>query len=183
VTPELVTRAQQGDREAFEEIAASVVRRLYGTASLIIRDSDAASDAVQETLISVWQDLPSLRDPNAFDGWLNRILVRNCYKAIRGRRRSRLEVQVLEVDAPVSSDEHRVDALDQIERAFRRLTAEHRTVLVLHHRVGLQLDEVAETLGIPVGTAKSRLNRAAASMRAALEADDRAGGFMKGQLV
>jgi len=183
VTPELVARAQTGDREAFEEIAASVVRRLYGTATLIIRDPDAASDAVQETLISVWQNLPSLRDPNLFDGWLNRILVRSCYKAIRGRRRSRLEVQVMEVDVPVGSDEHRVDALDRIERAFRRLTTEHRTVLVLHHRLGLQMDEVAETIGIPVGTAKSRLHRAAAALRAALEADDRAGGFMKGQLV
>jgi RNA polymerase sigma factor (sigma-70 family) len=183
VTPELVARAQTGDREAFEEIAASVVRRLYGTATLIIRDPDAASDAVQETLISVWQDLPSLRDPNAFDGWLNRILVRSCYKAIRGRRRSRIEVPVMEVDVPVGSDEHRVDALDRIERAFRRLTTEHRTVLVLHHRLGLQMDEVAETIGIPVGTAKSRLHRAAAALRAALEADDRAGGLMKGQLV
>lgn len=183
VTPELVVRAQTGDREAFEEIAASVVRRLYGTATLIIRDPDAASDAVQETLISVWQDLPALRDPNAFDGWLNRILVRSCYRAIRGRRRSRIEVDIIEVDAPVSSDEHRVDALDRIERAFRRLSTEHRTVLVLHHRLGLQLDEVAQTLGIPLGTAKSRLNRAAAAMRAALEADDRAGGFMRGQLI
>ena len=183
MTPELVARAQEGDREAFEEIAASVVRRLYGTATLIIRDPDAASDAVQETLISVWQDLPSLRDPNLFDGWLNRILVRSCYKAIRGRQRSRIEVQVIEVDAPVSSDEHRVDSLDQIERAFRRLTSEHRTVLVLHHRLGLQQDEMAESLGIPVGTVKSRLHRATAALRAALEADERAGGFMKGQLV
>jgi RNA polymerase sigma-70 factor, ECF subfamily len=183
VTPGLVTRAQQGDREAFEEIAQSVVRRLYGTANLIVRDPDAASDAVQETLISVWQNLPSLRDPAAIDGWINRILVRSCYRAIRGRRRTRMEVAVIELDAPVRSDEHRVDALDEIERAFRRLTAEHRAVLVLHHRLGLQLDEVAETLGVPLGTVKSRLNRAASALRAALEADDRAGVFMKGHVV
>jgi len=86
----------------------------------------------------------------------------------------------MEVDASVSSEEHRVDALDQIERAFRRLSAEHRAVLVLHHRVGLQLDEVAEALGIPIGTVKSRLNRAAGALRAALEADDRAGALIKG---
>lgn len=171
--PDLVVRAQNGDREAFEEIAASVVGRLYGTATLIIRDPDAASDAVQETLISVWQNLPSLRDPNAFGGWLNSILVRSCYRAIRGRQRARLETRVLEIGASAGSDEHRVDAADEIERAFRRLTAEHRIVLVLHHRVGLPLDEVAQTLGVPVGTVKSRLHRASAALRAALEAGDR----------
>jgi RNA polymerase sigma-70 factor (ECF subfamily) len=174
VTPELVARAQQGDREAFEELAASVVRRLYGTATLIIRDQDAAADAVQETLISAWQDLPSLREPSAFDGWLNKILVRSCYRAIRGLRRRRIEVQVIEVDASVNSEQDRVETLDRIDRAFHRLTAEHRAVLVLHHRLGLQLDEVAQTLGVPTGTVKSRLNRAAAALRAALDADDRA---------
>jgi RNA polymerase sigma-70 factor, ECF subfamily len=183
VTPDVVKRAQAGDREAFEAIAQSVVSRLYGTASLIIRDPDAASDAVQETLIKVWQNLPSLRDPTALDGWINRILVRSCYKAVRGRRRSRSEVGVIEIDVPVSSDEHRIDALDEIERAFRRLTVEHRAVLVLHHRLGLQLDEVAVTLDIPLGTVKSRLNRAASALRAALEADQRAGVVMKGYIV
>ena len=174
MTPDLVALAQRGDREAFEELAASVVRRLYGTATLIIRDQDAAADAVQETLISAWQDLPSLRDPSAFDGWLNKILVRSCYRAIRGLHRRRIEVQIMEVDAPVSADQERIDALDRIDRAFHRLTAEHRAVLVLHHRLGLQLDEVAQTLGVPTGTVKSRLNRAAAALRAALDADDRA---------
>lgn len=183
MTPDLVIRAQQGDRDAFEEIAASVVRRLYGTASLIIRDPDAASDAVQETLISAWQNLPSLRDASAFDGWLNRILVRSCYRAIRHRRWGRFEVQVTEIDVPVTSDEHRVDTLDQIERAFRRLTPDHRAVIVMHHRLGLQMEEVATALDIPVGTVKSRLHRATAALRAALEADDRAVALMKGHLA
>ncbi|MDQ3938730.1 MAG: sigma-70 family RNA polymerase sigma factor [Chloroflexota bacterium] len=180
MTPELVTRAQKGDRDAFERIAASVVHRLYAMATLIIRDPDAASDAVQESLIEVWKYLPTLRDPDAFDGWVNRILVRSCYRAIRSRRRRRVEVTMIELDASTGSDEHRIDDLDQIDRAFRRLTAEHRAVLVLHHRLGLQLDEAAATLGVPVGTVKSRLNRASASFRAALEAEDREVTLMKG---
>jgi RNA polymerase sigma-70 factor (ECF subfamily) len=172
VTPELLLRAQHGDHDAFEQIAKSVVGRLFGTASLILRDSDAASDAVQETLISAWKSLPSLRDANAFDGWVNRILVRSCYRAMRGRRRG-LEVQIVEIDHAVRSDSERVDTMDQIERAFIRLTPEHRAVLVLHHRLGLGLDEAARLLDIPLGTAKSRLSRATSALRGALEAEDR----------
>jgi len=85
VEPELIGRARQGDHDAFEQIAKSAVGRLYGTASLILRDREAAADAVQDTLIAAWQNLPLLRDPEAFDGWLNRILVRNCYRAVRSR--------------------------------------------------------------------------------------------------
>jgi RNA polymerase sigma factor (sigma-70 family) len=179
VTPDLVMKAQEGDHQAFEQIAKSVVARLYGTATLILRDSDAASDAVQEALISAWKSLPMLRDPSAFDGWLNRILVRSCYRAIRGRRRA-VGLQVIEMDSPVGSDEERVDTLDQIERAFGRLTPEHRAVLVLHHRLGLGLDEAAQTLGIPLGTAKSRLSRATTAFRAALEAENRDVAIVRG---
>lgn len=179
MTPELILRARKGDHEAFEQIAKSVVARLYGTATLILRDSDAASDAVQEALISAWRSLPMLRDPSAFDGWLNRILIRCCYRAIRARRRS-VELQVIEMDGAVVSEEERVDTLDQIERAFRRLTTEHRAVLVLHHRLGLGLEEAAQTLDIPLGTAKSRLNRATSAFRAALEAEQREVALVRG---
>jgi RNA polymerase sigma-70 factor, ECF subfamily len=176
---ELVTRAQHGDHAAFEQIAKDAVGRLYRTASLILRDSAAADDAVQDALISVWKSLPTLRETAAFDGWMNRILVRSCYRAI-GRRLRRLEVQVIEIDHAIASDEERVDMIDQIERAFRRLTPEHRAVLVLHHRLGLTTDEAAQTLGIAAGTAKSRLNRATSALRAALEAEDRGAPLMRG---
>ena len=178
--PELIGRARQGDHDAFEQIAKSAVGRLYGTASLILRDREAAADAVQDTLIAAWQNLPLLRDPEAFDGWLNRILVRNCYRAVRSRRRV-LEVQVKEIDAPVRSQEDKVGTLDQIDRAFLRLTPDHRALLVLHHRLGLGLEEAADTLGIPVGTAKSRLHRATSAFRAAWEAGNREVVSIRGQ--
>ena len=174
-------RAQQGDHAAFEALAKSVVRRLYGTAMLIVRNPDVANDAVQETLIETWRNLPSLRDPAAFDGWVNRILVRSCYRAIRQRQKRRIEVTVVDLDAATGSHDQRIGALDQIERAFRRLTPDQRAVLVLHHRVGLRLDESATALGIPLGTVKSRLNRATAALRAALEAEGREIPETKGQ--
>ena len=169
---ELVARAGRGDHDAFELIAQSAVGRLYGTATLILRDREAAADAVQETLIAAWQNLPLLRDPDAFDAWLRRILVRNCYRSMRRRRRV-LHVQVSEMDVPVSSHEDRIDTIDRIDRAFVRLEPDHRALLVLHHRLGLGLQEAADTLGIPVGTAKSRLHRATSAFRAALDAEDR----------
>lgn len=173
--------AQRGDHAAFESLAKSIVRRLYGTAMMIVRDPDAANDAVQETLIEAWRNLPSLRDAGAFGGWANRILVRSCYRQIRQRQKRRVEVHVTELDAVTGSQEERIGALDQLDRAFRRLTPDQRAVLVLHHRMGLRLDESATALGVPLGTVKSRLNRATAALRAALEAEGRESPRAEGQ--
>jgi RNA polymerase sigma-70 factor (ECF subfamily) len=178
----MVIRAQAGDHAAFEALAQSVVRRLYGTAMLILREPDSANDAVQETLIEAWRNLPQLRDPDAFEGWLNKILVRSCYRVIKGRQRRRIEVEITELDASGGgSFESRVGAMDQIERAMRRLTPDQRMVLVLHHRLGLQLKETSVALGIPVGTVKSRLNRATIALRAALDAESRDLPIAEGQ--
>jgi RNA polymerase sigma-70 factor (ECF subfamily) len=172
-------RAQGGDHEAFERLATATAGRLIGTAILILRDRDAARDAVQETLIELWRSLPSLRDPDAFEGWLQRILVRACQRAVRSNRRRAVEVQQLDFDLP-TVDSHAIDDRDRIERALRRLTTEQRTALVLHHRLGLPLAESAEILQIPIGTMKSRLNRATAALRAALDADERQGAALMG---
>ena len=173
MTRELVLRAQRGDHQAFELLAAANARRLHGVAVLIVRDLDTARDAVQETLIETWRSLPTLRDPDAFEGWLQKILVRACHRVVQSRRRRVVEVRGLEIDAPIASHEALVDDRDQIERAFRRLTVEQRTVLVLHHHLGLPLAESAATLGVPVGTMKSRVSRATEALRAAVEADER----------
>jgi RNA polymerase sigma-70 factor (ECF subfamily) len=168
-----IVRAQHGEHEAFEQLAAAMAGRLMGTATLILRDREAARDAVQETLIEVWRGLPTLREPDAFEGWLHRILVRACHRAVQSNRRRAVEVRQLDIDMPNPSDEHAIDDRDRIERAFRRLTTEQRTVLVLHHHLGLPLAESAGILRIPTGTMKSRLNRATAALRAALDADER----------
>ena len=85
---ELVARAQQGDREAFSELAAVVAPRLHATARLILGQPDRADDAVQDALVEAWRDLRGLRDPERLDAWLHRLLVRACNRhAIRNRRR------------------------------------------------------------------------------------------------
>lgn len=183
MTRDLVDRAKQGDRDAFEQLARSVATRLYATATLILRDTYLASDAVQETLIEVWRKLPMLRDTQAFEAWLNKILVRRCYAAARQTRRLQAVVTNIEVAPSVRSDEWLVDARDEIERAFRRLSPDQRAVLVVHHRLGLADADAAVALGIPVGTMKSRLNRATAALRASVEADSRDVAAVKGNVA
>jgi RNA polymerase sigma-70 factor, ECF subfamily len=169
----LVERAQTGDHDAFSVLVRGSYPRLYTVARLILRDLDRAQDAVQDALVLAWRDVRALRDADAWDAWLNRLTVRACYKwAQRVRRRDLVEIHVVPDEPRTTTDfSTTVADRDRMARELGRLPIEQRAVLVLHFYVGLQLAEVADTLGIPVGTAKSRLNRGLASMRSAMGAD------------
>jgi RNA polymerase sigma-70 factor (ECF subfamily) len=174
VDTEFVKRAQHGDREAFGRIAAEIATRFLAISRRILRDLDLAEDATQQALVEIWRDLPHLRDPARFDAWSYRLLVRACYAEGRASRHWSPNLRLLSEDAPDEStalDE--VIDRDQLETAIRRLSVDHRAVLVLHHYADLPPDRVAEILEIPVGTVHSRLHYALRSMRAALEADER----------
>jgi len=171
---ELVERARRGDHDAFAELAGAAIFRLDAAARLILRDPDQAKDAVQETLVRAWRGLPTLRSNDRFDAWLHRLLVRACIDEARRLRRHRLDVELSPIDAPTVDDMTSLMAdRDQLERGFGRLDAEARALVVLRYYLDLPLPEVAVALGIPLGTAKSRLHRALQSMRAALDADAR----------
>ncbi|MGP1673795.1 MAG: RNA polymerase sigma factor [Candidatus Limnocylindrales bacterium] len=171
---DLVRRAQHGDEEAFASIAVAAGNRLHAVAYRILRDIDLAEDATQQALLSIWHDLPQLRDPTRFDAWSYRLLIRSCYAEGRKRRQWAPDLQLLPADEPtVSGDFGTVADRDQLERGFRRLSIEHRAVVVLHHYLDLPLDLVAETLGVPTGTVRSRLHHAMRGLRAALDADAR----------
>jgi RNA polymerase sigma-70 factor, ECF subfamily len=172
---DLVIRAQAGDVDAFSSLTAGRTGRLMAAARLILRRDDRAADAVQDALLQAWIDLRGLRDPDRFDAWLHRLLVRACYRASRRNRvREVAEIDVAGVTEPSVSDaQHDVAIRDQLDRGFRRLPPEHRTVLVLRLYLGLTQAETAEALDVPLGTVQSRLDRATRAMRAALDADDR----------
>ena len=171
---ELIGRAQRGDEEAFASLAVAAGDRLHAVAHRILRDTDLAEDATQQALLAIWRDLPQLRDPARFDAWSYRLLVRACYGEARRTRRWAPNVRLLPVDDPDPSDDvSSVVDRDQLERGFRRLSIDHRAVVVLHHYLDLPLDEVADALGVPVGTVRSRLHHAMRGLRAALEADAR----------
>jgi RNA polymerase sigma-70 factor (ECF subfamily) len=170
----LVESARGGDREAFDALARTLGDQCFAIAFRILRDADRADDAVQAALISGWRQLKTLRDPDAFEPWLHRILTNECYA--EARRHTRMRAEIRSLDSPAqreSTDILSVNDRDQLDRAFRRLTLEQRAILVFHHYVGLPLPDVAIRLGIPLGTAKSRLHRATAALRASLAADAR----------
>jgi len=168
---DLVERARKGDRDAFAGLVHQVSDGLYAIAFRILRDTGLAEDALQSALVSAWRQLPHLRDADRFDAWLHRVLVNSCYIEVRRNRRWAANVRVLPDLQGSTSDETRaVGDRDEIERAFRRLPMDQRAVFVMHHYVGLPLVEIAETLGIPAGTARSRLHYATRAMRTVIEA-------------
>lgn len=177
---DLVNRAMNGDEEAFASLTAAVGDHCMAIAFRILRDMDLAEDAVQTAFVTAWRQLRSLREPDRFEAWLHRLLVRSCYhEASRLRRRAS---GLVDLD---SAGDASPDALlnvhdrDQLDRAFRKLPPEQRAVLVFRYYLGLTVPEISERLGIPDGTAKSRLHYATTAMRAALEADARVPGLAR----
>ena len=166
---DLVEQARQGDREAFAVLVHQVSDSLYAVAWRILRDTGLAEDALQNALVLAWRRLPKLRDPDRFEAWIHRILVHACYDESQRTRSWRTHVTVLPAEGLGRADETSAIAdRDELERAYSQLAVEQRAVFVLHHYLGLPLVEVAELLGIPAGTARSRLHYAIAALRAAL---------------
>src|ERR687897_1058878 len=120
---DLVVRAQRGDREAYALLASGIADRYLAVARRILRDIDLAEDATQQALLSIWQDIPQLRDPVRFEAWSYRLLVRACYAEGRKSRRWAPNLRLLSVDEPMVVDgTSAVFDRDQLERAFRRLS-------------------------------------------------------------
>lgn len=167
---DLVERAQRGDHEAFDLLAGAAYHRLYAVATRILRDGYAAEDAVQDALVKAWRELRGLRDPVAFDAWLQRLLVNACRDQVRrSRRRPAVTLDSLTVERAAPRDDLSVLAdRDELERAFLELSVEHRAVLVLTHNVGLPAHEVARILRIPPGTVASRLHYGTRTMRVSI---------------
>ena len=171
---ELVVRAREGDHDAFACLAAGSIGRLNALARLILNDYSRAEDAVQDAFVDAWRDLRGLRDPDRFDAWLNRLLIRACQNARRrDRRRLSIETPLVVDITSVPDVQNGIANADLLERVLRRLTLEQRTVLVLAYYLDLSMADAAATLGIPLGTLKSRLSRAIDALRAEIAADER----------
>ena len=170
---DLVRRAQQGDQDAFAVLAGAAVARLDAAARLILRDSELARDAVQDSMVRAWRDLPGLRDPDRFTPWLHRLTVNACLDVARRRQRRSIEVELTPIAMPSVADTTAEFAdRELIDEALRQLDPEFRAVVVLHYFLGMPLQDVAVSMRIPVGTVKSRLHRALRTMRVTLESAD-----------
>jgi RNA polymerase sigma-70 factor, ECF subfamily len=174
----LVERAQAGDRDAFEALVRSRLERLLRLAISIVGNEADARDAVQDSCLRAWRELPRLRDADRFEAWLWRITINACRTSLRRRRR----VAVHEIDVEDASFDidpmergrpfaEEVTVRDAIRRAFRRLDPDKRTILVLHYVDERPVTEIAQLLGIAEGTAKSRLFAARKRLARALEVE------------
>lgn len=172
--PQLVLQAQRGNETAFASLALAVGDRLHGLAQRILRDPDLAEDATQQALFAIWRDLPRLRDPGRFEAWSYRLLVNACYQEGRKRRRLPVPLGPRPLHAVIEDDvSGAVINRDQLERGFRRLSMDHRVVVAMHYFLDLTPDAIADSLGIPAGTVRSRLHHGIRGLRAALDADSR----------
>jgi RNA polymerase sigma-70 factor (ECF subfamily) len=169
----LVERAQRGDREAFTSLAFELSDRLFAVAHRILRDFDSAGDALQVTLLRIWRDLPGLRDPSLIEAWSYRVLVRACHDLLRKQQRQAPALHLLTADGAEPDPAISVADREQLDRAFRRLPAEQRAVIVLQYYRDLSLPQIAEIVGVPLGTVRSRLHYAKRALRSAIEADAR----------
>jgi RNA polymerase sigma-70 factor (ECF subfamily) len=168
----LVERARDGDEAAFTQLVDLDGDRCYAIAYRILRDVERAKDAVQQAFLLAWRELPRLRDAERYEVWLYRLLVNACYEEARRHRRWTTHVRLLPIEGPTAPDQIvSVDDRDALERAFRRLSPEHRAVFVMHHYAGLPLAAIAEVAGVPLGTVKSRLHHSIRNLRAALGSD------------
>jgi RNA polymerase sigma factor (sigma-70 family) len=169
----LVERAQRGDREAFQALAFELSDRLFAVAHRMLRDFDAAGDALQVALVRMWRDLPSLRDPDRIEAWAYRILVRACHDELRKARRLAPGPRVMLPEVSSADPIGSIVDREEMERAFRRLNVDQRAVIVLQYYRDLTLPQIAEVLDVPIGTVRSRAHYAKRVLRAAIEADAR----------
>jgi RNA polymerase sigma-70 factor (ECF subfamily) len=168
----LIRAASRGDRDAFAALVAPRLDRLFATASLVLRDRSRAEDAVQEALVRAWRDLRSLRDPERLDAWLRRLLVNACRDESRRGRRHESNIRLLpDHDRPTPESSGAFADRDAIDRGLAQLSTDHRAVIVHHYYLGLSLAEISAALGIPIGTAKSRLHHARLALRESIGLD------------
>lgn len=170
-----MTAAARGDRHAFATLVEIESMMAYRVAYGILGSHADAEDATQDAFVRAWRDLPALRDPARWSAWLRRLVVRSAIDRARRTRRQatvRLDPAAAGAFDPVGPDEIApVAAQDELLRALAGLSPDDRAVIALRFAADLEVPDVAAALGIPLGTAKSRLHRALARLRAVMDAD------------
>jgi len=180
---ELVARAQASDRKAFDRLVDETYSMAYATAYRLIGDPDGACDATQDAYVRAYASLRTFRGNSTFTTWLYRIVVNVSLDHLRRRARAPepltaafdeeepREIEVVDHSADPQGDVERRERQALVLKALQQMSDDHRTVLVLFDLNGLAYEEIAEVLQVPLGTVKSRLNRARLALRDAMRED------------
>lgn len=171
---ELVVRAQKGDHKAFEQLFRDHHVRVYNLVTYTVGDRTRAEDVTQQAFVRAWEELPRLREPQAFAGWLGRIARNLAWDHVRSpasREQTGGAADTESAPEPASPEpgpegpvvEQERD--EQVHAAVASLSEHQREVVVMHHLEGTPVQEVAQKLGLPQGTVLSRLARAREALR------------------
>jgi len=166
----LVSKVKAGDRDAFSALVTRHERRLYNLAYRMLGRPEDARDAVQDAFLSCYRRIDTFRGDATFSTWMHRITVNACYDLLR----KHVPEPVDPLDLPEASGRDPAEAASagaDVHRAIQAIPEEFRAALVLHDLLDVPVEEVANTLGVPVGTVKSRLHRARAHLGRALGAE------------
>ena len=167
----LVAQAQRGDREAFRRLVEMYAPVVGRTTRALLADRGEAEDAEQEAWVDVWRGLPRFEMGRPFRPWLLAMVSNRCHMKVRRRTLDTVpyDSEVVE-HAPVEQEGPGPELDGELHEALARLDEEQRRVLALRFYADLQLDEIAEVLGVPLGTVKSRLHRGLGMLRGLLSA-------------
>ena len=176
---ELISKSQQGDRQAFDDLMQQYYSLVYNVAFRMLGNADSASDATQTTVIRAYRALTQFRQDAAFSTWLYRIATNVCLDRLRQDERNAQSLTVMDSEGGQGLDEldvpdnhldpagivERYERQTLVQEAIDTLHPEHRTVVVLFDINGLSYEEISEMLEVPLGTVKSRLNRARIALK------------------
>jgi RNA polymerase sigma factor (sigma-70 family) len=162
IAPVLIEQAKAGDHEAFEAAVGPLLPAAYRLAFGMLLDRGHAEDALQEAVLTAWRRVGNVREGCDVRPWFFAIVANKCRATKRARWWSVVRLGTVEGSQTADWPVHAED----LRGALRRLDHRQRLVVVLHYYVDLTLEQVADTLGVPIGTAKSRLHRAMAALRA-----------------
>ncbi len=157
--------------EAFSALTDRHLDGAYRLAAVVLDDALEAEDAVHDAAIAAWRSFPQLRDPARFDAWFSRIVVNQCRDRLRARRRRPVVALITGRDHGqdgMPDPSERVATRDALGRAFSVLDPEEQIVVAMRFGRDLTVDDIAERMGIPSGTVKSRLHHSLGRLRTAL---------------
>jgi RNA polymerase sigma-70 factor (ECF subfamily) len=172
---ELVARCLAGSEEAFADLVDTYKNLVFGVISQVVLDRSSVDDLAQEVFLKVHRGLPLFRGDSKLSTWIYRIVLNVCTDAAaRGRPAASLDQRdengKLRYDPPVGDGAFRtLELRDQLEHAISALPVEQRFLISAHYFGGQQYQELADILGIPIGTVKTHLHRAKARLRVLLD--------------
>ncbi len=150
--PQLVARAKDRDPDAFVSLMQLHAKKMYRVALAILLNDEDAADAIQDTILTCWEKMHSLRDDRYFGTWMTRILIRKCYD-LRDERGHYADPE--ETAEPSAEDHYNLE----LKEALAALDEKYRVIMVLFYAEGYRTDEIAQILRIPKSTVQTRLQR------------------------